>query len=143
MATIKYKMADGQVVDIEVTKEFKREYEKMEKKEDYVNWRERQLNPIYIDGINLEEEDIADPINCNPEEIYIGQEEESTMSNWENVKNELFFTDDLTEYQSRVAFKYYTERKSQTEIAKEEGVNRSSISKIIKKIQKKMFAPSV
>lgn len=138
MATIKdYKFADGHVEDVECTEEFKRKYEKMLKKQKYSNWRERQLQPLYIDGVNVEEEDIADPVNRSPEEIFIEQEKEAAIFNWEETQSELLF-EGLTEYQSRVAFKYYTERKSQSEIAKEEGVNKGSICKIIKKIQKKI-----
>lgn len=136
MATIKdYLFADGHTEDIEATEEVAREYEKTKKRQKYINWRERQLNPIYIGGLNLEEEDIADPINRNPEEILIGQEDESIMLGWEERKNELAFLD-LTDTQRHIAVKYYIKRKSQSEIAKEEGLNRSSISKIIKRIQK-------
>lgn len=139
MAIIKdYKFADGHVEDVECTEEFKREYEKMEKHDRYIDWRERQLNPIRIDAYDSNVFDIEDPVNRNPEEICLEREQEEFLEQQEQQRRALPMLNCLTEYQKRVAIMYYIEKMPQAEIAKAEGVSKKAISKLMQKIQKKV-----
>lgn len=83
-----------------------------------------------LDGLAVSGKDIPDPENRDPLELLIEREEE-------NIALPLFT--DLTDYQRRVAVKFFVEHKSQTTISKEEGVSRMSICRIISKVQKKVI----
>ena len=143
MAIIKdYEFADGHMENIEVTDEFAYKYEKMEKREKYINWRERQLHPIHIDALDPEQQDAEDPVHRNPEELILRQEREEVLNRLEERRRELPILNCLTDYQKRVAIKHYIEHKSQVQIAKEEGVDKSAINRLMKKIQGKIAKSS-
>ena len=72
--------------------------------------------------------DIPDPVNRDPLELLIEREQP-----------ELPLFTDLTEYQRRVAVKFFVENKTHEQIAREEGVSQPAVTKLIKKIQKKII----
>lgn len=133
MAIIKdYPFADGHTEDIEVTEEFAREYEKIgeefNRNEKQAHRRMRRGKLVSLEKLLKQEYDFEDPINCDPEELYI-----------ESMEIRLPMLSCLTEYQKRVAFKFFVEHKTKTEIAKEESVGDTAIRNIIQKVIKKIL----
>jgi DNA-directed RNA polymerase specialized sigma subunit len=130
MATIKYKMADGRVEEIEVTDEFAAKYAEFEQEEQRREWREekRRKREVSLDGLAASGKEIADPINRDPLELLIEREEPDLP----------LFTG-LTEYQRRVAAKFFVEHKTHRQIAREEGVSHQTITRLIGKIQEKVI----
>lgn len=130
MATIKYKFTDGHIEDVEVTDEFAEKYAEFEKEERRRVWREkkRARREVSLEQRMAKGWDIADPINRDPLELFIEKE-----------RTELPLFTGLTEYQLRVAEKYFVEHKTHRQIAEEEGVSHPAITKLIAKIQKKII----
>jgi DNA-directed RNA polymerase specialized sigma subunit len=133
MTTISYRFADGHVEDVEVTEEFAVNYAKFEKEEQHRRWREnkRKARDVSLEAFTAKGGDIADPVNRNPLELIIEQEDENP---------DLPLFTGLTEYQRRVAVKYFVEHKPQEQIAHEEKVSQQAISNLIKKIEKKVIS---
>lgn len=134
MAIIKdYLFADGHVEDIEVTEDFKREYEKIDEEfnrnEKRAHRRMRRGKIVSLEKLLEQEYDFEDTINRNPEELY-----------FESLEIQLPMTSCLTEYQKRVAIKFFIEHKNLPEIAVEEKVSKQSISRLLEKIRKKIVA---
>ncbi|MDR1093724.1 MAG: hypothetical protein LBL66_06210 [Clostridiales bacterium] len=132
MATIKYKMADGRVEEIEVTDEFAAKYAEFEQEEQRRVWREqrRKRREVSLERLMASGWDIADPVNRDPLELLIEQESPRLP----------LFTD-LTDYQRRVAVKFFVEHRTHGQIAREEGVSQQAISKLIKKSKTKSLPP--
>ena len=138
MTTIKYKSpfqgktADGTFVEIEVSDEFAAKYAEFEKDEQRRVWREqrRKRREVSLERLMASGWDIADPVNRDPLELLVEREQE-------NIELPLFTG--LTDYQRRVAVKFFIEHKTHEQIAGEEGVSQQAISKLIKKIQSKVI----
>jgi len=130
MATINYKMADGHVEKIEVDDEFAAKYAEFEQDERRRIWREnkRKKREVSLERLMASGWDIPDPVNRDPLELLIEREQPQLP----------LFTG-LTEYQRRVAVKFFVEHKTHKQIAKEEKVARPVITKLIHKIQKKII----
>jgi prepilin-type processing-associated H-X9-DG protein len=129
MATINYTFADGHTEAIEVTEDFAENYAVFEIEEQRRVWREqrRKRREVSLEQLMSCGWDIADPVNRDPQEMYIGQERPVLP---------LFIG--LTEYQRRVAVKFFVEHKTHGQIAREEKVSKQAIAKLIKKIQGKV-----
>jgi len=154
MATIKnYPFADGRFEDIEVTEEFKRGYDKMLADEKRLERKETRRH-LSLDMLMEEEErynnqgglenrqlnrgnamfSIISP-ELDPLEILIQREEEANKP----IVKDLAASLDLTDYQKEVAVEYYINNKTQTRIAKELGVTRMNICKIIAKVRERVI----
>lgn len=130
MKTIKYKMADGAIEEIEVSDDFAEKYAEFEQEEQRRVWREqrRKRREVSLERLMASGWDIPDPVNRDPLELLIERE-----------RPELPLFTGLTEYQRRVAVKFYVEHKTHEQIAAEEGVSHQAITKLIKKIQSKVI----
>jgi DNA-directed RNA polymerase specialized sigma subunit len=130
LKTINYRTAGGHTEKIEVTDEFAARYAEIEKEERRREWRDgkRKKREVSLEELAVSGRDIADPINRDPMELFMERDEP-----------ELPLFTGLTEYQRRVAVRFFVEHKSQAEIAKEEGVSRMSICRIINKAQEKII----
>lgn len=128
---IKYPMYDGTLKDIEVTDKFAAEYADFVEKERRRVWRENWLKRrhVSLEARIAADWDVIDPNMQDPLDIIIEKEESQF---------EIPMFTNLTEYQQRVAHKYFVLHKTHDQIAKEEGVSRPVISKLILKIQKKI-----
>ena len=154
MATIKnYPFADGRFEDVEVTEEFKREYEKMLADEKRLERKETRRH-LSLDMLMEEEEryntqgilenrqlkmsnelySLISP-ELDPLEILIQREEEADKPIVKDLAESL----DLTDYQKKIAVEYYLYNKTQTQIAKELGVTRMNICKIIQKVRERVI----
>ena len=113
---IEYKLFDGKIVELDVSDEFAERYAEFEhdEKRRYRNEKERKWEAGYkevsLDGLVSMGFDWPDPVNGNPEDIVIAHSEIAiaTLGN-------------LTDYQKRVAAKYYSDNKPLSQIAREEG----------------------
>jgi hypothetical protein len=130
MATIKYTFADGHAEDVEVTEAFAAKYAKLERSEQRRIWREekRQQREVSLERLAELDWDAPDPVNRDPQEMYAERE---------CPRLPLFVG--LTEYQQRVAVKFFVEHKTHERIAGEENVSKQAITKLIGKIQKKVI----
>jgi DNA-directed RNA polymerase specialized sigma subunit len=128
MATVKYLFKDG-LKDVECTEEFATKYAEFVQEQKRLKWREkwRAKRTDSLDGLYASGQEVADPINRDPLEILIAREEPDLP----------LFTG-LTDYQRRVAAKFYIDHRTHEEIAAEEGVSQPAITKLIKKIQNKI-----
>lgn len=126
---IKYMIQNGEVVELEVSKFFAAEYARLEREEKRRHWREKKRGDISLDMLFERGYDFPDPVNQNPEEMSIDREEMM-----------LSVLCGLTEYQKRVAIKYFVEHKTHLMIAKEEGVSRQTISRLIAKVKNKIIS---
>lgn len=129
MATVKYPFADG-LKDVECTEEFAAKYAEFEQNEQRRVWREQRQKrrEVSLERLMAMGMDFPDPVNRDPLELLI-----------ENEQPELPLFTDLTEYQRRVAVKFFVENKTHEQIAREEGVSQPAITKLIKKIQAKVI----
>lgn len=128
---ISYRMADGKMVELEVSDEFAAGYAEFEHEEKKRTWRDkkRKHKEVSLEMLMERGYDFPDPINRSPEEMYIEKQEVriSVLGN-------------LTEYQKRVATKYYAEHKGISQIAREEGVSKQTISRLLDKIKDKIVS---
>jgi DNA-directed RNA polymerase specialized sigma subunit len=133
-ATINYQFADGHCEDIEVTEEFAKNYAEFAKDEQRRIWREnkRKKREVSLERLMSSGWDVPDPVNRDPQEMYIEQE-----------RPVLPHFIGLTEYQRRVAVKYFVEHRTHEQIAREEKVSQQAITKLIHKIQTKIVAAFV
>jgi DNA-directed RNA polymerase specialized sigma subunit len=134
MKTIKYQMADGHYEDVEVTDEFAAAYAEFEKQEYRREKREKRARQRHERSFEVLVEsgwDKIDPINRDPLELLIEKED---------ANPDLPLFTGLTDYQRRVAVKYFVEHKTHKQIAAEEGVSQQAITKLIHKIQNKVIS---
>ena len=131
MTVISYPYDDG-FIEIEVDDEFAEKYARLEEEEDLREKRDkhRKKREHSLEWYRAMGWDCPDYKSKTPEEIYIGKEER------EEKENRFI---GLTDYQRRVAVKFFIEHRSQADIAREEKVSRMSICRLIAKIQKKVI----
>ena len=147
MKTIKYKMADGSVEEIEVTDEFATEYAKLCVEERRV-YRKETRRHISLDMLMEIEEQENLSGSLEKKSLKRNQETYSYISNehdpleillqQEQERNKPLLKDfslGLTDYQRKIAVEYYANNKTHAQIATELGISRPIISKIIKKVQ--------
>ena len=152
MAKINYQFADGHYEDIEVTDDFKREYETMLADEKRIERKEtrRHLSLEYLMELEERQNNWGELANTSlqrnqdtysivsseldPLEVLIRREQEK---NKPIVKA---LSIGLTDYQQRIAVEFYINNKTHMQIAEELGISRPAVSKIIKKVQAKVLA---
>ncbi len=134
MPTINYKFADGHTEEIEVSEEFKQEYEKIDREFRLDEKRAKQqasrhlvsLDCLVEKGVDFEDTQSPDPL-----EILIAKEQ-SKMSLIE-------LADFLTDRQKEVVKLYYEDRNTKTDIAHKLGINESTVRECIKSATKKIL----
>jgi hypothetical protein len=83
---------------------------------------------VSLEYLTASGSDIPDPVNRDPLELLIEQE-----------RPDLPLFTGLTEYQRRVAVKFFVEHKSKAMIAQEENCSEAAVREIIKKITRKII----
>jgi hypothetical protein len=130
MVTINYRFSDGHCEDIEVTQGFAAKYAEFAQAEKRRFWREskRKRHEVSLEKLTETGWDTPDPINCDP------QDRDATPP--EPASPQFI---GLTEYQRRVAFKFFIKHETHEQIAREEKVSRQAITSLIRKIQNKVI----
>ena len=151
MTKINYKFADGHYGEIEVTEELKRGYcamladeKRIERKETrrhisldmLMEIEEQQNNQGSLASKSLNRhQDTYSLISSDldPLEVLLEREE------LENLPIVKALSLGLTGYQQKIAFEFYINNKTYIEIAREFGINKSVVSRLIKKVQKEVL----
>lgn len=134
MATINYKFADGHTEEIEVTEEFKQEYEKVDREFRLNEKRAKQQaarHLVSLDSLTEKGIDIEDTRSPDPLEILIEKEQ--------NKMSLIAFADFLTNRQKQIVKLYYEDRNTKTEIAEKLGIDESTVRECIKSATKKIL----
>lgn len=134
MATINYKFSDGHTEEIEVTEDFKREYEKVDREFRLNEKRAKQQaarHLVSLDCLMEKGMDFEDTQSPDPFEILIAKEQ-SKMSLIE-------LADFLTDRQKEIVKLYYEDRETKTEIARKLGIDESTVRECIKSATKKIL----
>jgi DNA-directed RNA polymerase specialized sigma24 family protein len=135
MTTIRYRLSDGHFENVEVTADFKRGYEAMVREERRIERKETR-RCVSLDGLLAREgengedgryEYLLADFEADPAVIVIRQEDEVRA-----LQHPMFIN--LTVYQRRVAAAHYLEHKSPSEIAREAGVTKQAVAKLLHKI---------
>ncbi len=130
MATIRYTFADGHSEEVEVTEEFKREYERIERQshsnDEKFRWRARKRET------SLEK---------LREEVGLDIPDEAPAIDEQAIEADFIerFTSVLTETQKEVFKKAYIENKPIRQISREMDMRLSTVQKHISLIQKKFL----
>lgn len=134
MAIIEYQH-NGGIEQVEVPQEFATAYAEFEEKEQRRVWREKKRRSREASLERLMSVGWDTPIKDYDLFDIITKKDE------EKVKRPHLVG--LTDYQRRVAIKFFVERKTKVEIAKEESVSKQAISTLISKIQQKVIVELV
>ncbi len=127
MSTINYIFADGTESEIEVTDEIYAVYIELANEEKRNNKREtwRHISLTYFDDLGIEfESNAADPLSA-----LIRRDDEARIHNAVNR---------LSDKQQKLLYAVFVEGKTVTQAAKELGLNKSSISRQLQTIYKKL-----
>ena len=153
MATINYQFGDGHYEDIEVTEEIAAAYRgilrndqriarKARRRESSLEMlleqEERQDNYGRLENECLKrKQERFSLVSSEPDplEVLVRREEEENKPLVKALCKSL----SLTDYQRTVAVEHYINNKPQAQIARELGVSPASVSKLIKKVQKKVL----
>ena len=149
MATINYQFADGHYRKIKVSEELRREYSAMIVKERRLERKETRRH-ISLDMLIELEERQNNQGSLENKLLKRGQETFSLISReldpleillreeqTENTPIAKALSLGLTDYQRKIAVEFYINNKTHMQIARELGLSRPAVSKIIKKVQKK------
>jgi len=134
MAIINYKFSDGHTEEIEVTEEFKREYEKVDREFRLNEKRAKQQAARHLVSLDFLMEkgmDFEDTQSPDPLELLV-EKEESKMSLIE-------LADFLTDRQKEIVRLFYEDRETKTEIARKLGIDESTVRECIKSATKKIL----
>ena len=148
MAKISYRMWDGSRRELEVAEDFAIAYKVMEKEEINLERKETRRH-ISLDMI-FEREQEYGTFGCfgscsedvlqrfaisdsDPLEILLQKEEDENDSQLQELAGL-----GLTEYQFKIAYSFYIDKKSQSQIARELGISHQAVNKTIAKINRKM-----
>lgn len=123
---IKYEFADGTVQEIEVDESFGNYYIQAKREEESLNRKERYHNTCSLDSMDYEGDFFAD-------ETY---SPETLMNSKESQKRVDEFLSSLTDIQRKRVEKLL-DGKSMRQIAKEEGVDISTVTESLKSVRKK------
>lgn len=123
---IKYEFADGTVQEIEVDESFGNYYIQAKREEENLNRKERYHNTCSLDSMDYEGDFFAD-------ETY---SPETLMNSKESQKRVDEFLSSLTDIQRKRVEKLL-DGKSMRQIAKEEGVDISTVTESLKSVRKK------
>lgn len=123
---IKYEFADGTVQEIEVDESFGNYYIQAKREEENLNRKERYHNTCSLDSMDYEGDFFAD-------ETY---SPETLMNSKESQKRVDEFLSSLTDIQRKRVEKLH-DGKSMRQIAKEEGVDISTVTESLKSVRKK------
>ena len=127
MQTIKYTFVDGTTSEIEVSNEIYAIHIELVNEEKRNNKREtrRHISLTYFDNLGIEfESNAADPLSA-----LIRRDDEKRIHN--TIKC-------LSDKQQKLLFAVFVENKTITQAAKELGLNKSSISRQLQTIYKKL-----
>ena len=123
---IKYQFADGKVAEIEVSEEFGTLYLETERQEQNAERRQRYHCRESLDYLGFENEYYADETYA-PERLALMKEEEERVA---------AFLATLTERQRSLVLKLMNDKNIE-QIAREEGVHRSTLDEALKSVRKK------
>lgn len=123
MVKIYVKNADGQKVYVEVTDEQAKEY-RDECRREWRNMANEKNHTVSLDEIVDAEHDMADE-KSDIESIF--EEKERKANTKALIKKLKEAMSELTPIQRRTIYKLFVKNMSQSEIAREEGVNRTSV----------------
>ena len=127
MQTIKYRFADGTTSEIEVTDEFYTLYAELVQQEKRNHWKETRRH-ISLDYLNENGIDFASPA-ADLLSVLIQQEDEKQIHKAMAA---------LSDKQQKLLCAVFFDGKTITQTAKELGLNKSSISRQLQTIYKKL-----